>query len=294
VAQPLGQTFVPHVEEVVPGDEGSQELRSETGTAPPQVGEPPPPIEATHCVGPALQKVCIYEVTCISEDCDDCAVSLGQLFRGSLCPNGTCAGLPDRTCGVGSACCVEYTLVDCAYADLPPIPPGDICECEPDCCLTNQGPPVISCPGDVTVECAPGATDPLNTGGLATATDDCGVASITHADSAEPGVCPVKEVITRTWTATDICGNSSSCAQIITVEDTQPPVIAGCPAGMTLECDHVIPPAPTLIANDDCDGAIVATLDEQLTPGICAREYTITRTWTAVDACGNAATPCVR
>ena len=296
--QPLGQTFVPFVDELVPGDESTQAAASETGVAPPQVGEPPPPIEAQHCVGPAAQKVCIYEVTCIAGaepgDCTQCGLSLGHLVRGSTCPNKTCAGSISRTCG-DSGCCVSYTFFDCGYyGDQTPMPPGDPCVCEPSCCDTDNSPPVIACPGDVTVECGLGATDPGNTGGEATAIDNCGVQSITFSDSSVPGRCPVKEVITRTWTATDICGLSSSCTQTITVIDLQPPLIAGCPGGATLECDMAIPPAPALIANDDCDGAIAATLDEQTTPGSCAQQYTITRTWTAADSCGNAATPCVQ
>ncbi|HCN07565.1 MAG TPA: hypothetical protein DIT01_06495, partial [Lentisphaeria bacterium] len=36
---------------------------------------------------------------------------------------------------------------------------------------------------------------------------------------------PQEEVITRTWTGTDDCGNSSSCAQVVTVVDTTPPEV---------------------------------------------------------------------
>ena len=40
-------------------------------------------------------------------------------------------------------------------------------------------------------------------------------------------------VITRTWTATDDCGNASTCMQTITVEDMTAPVIT-CPADATV------------------------------------------------------------
>ncbi|NIP27414.1 MAG: hypothetical protein GWN67_03330, partial [Phycisphaerae bacterium] len=69
--------------------------------------------------------------------------------------------------------------------------------------------PVISCPGDVTLEC-PADTNPANTG-TATATDNCDdEPAITYGDVLS-GSCP--EVIVRTWTATDDAGNSSSCEQ---------------------------------------------------------------------------------
>src|SRR5437899_13096414 len=41
-------------------------------------------------------------------------------------------------------------------------------------------------------------------------------------------------VIDRTWTATDGCGNSASCLQRITVQDTTPPRLI-CPANQTMQ-----------------------------------------------------------
>lgn len=52
----------------------------------------------------------------------------------------------------------------------------------------------------------------------------------------EPAGCGDYD-ITRTWTATDFCGNSSSCVQIIQVRDTTNPVI-NCPPDASIECDE--------------------------------------------------------
>ena len=46
-------------------------------------------------------------------------------------------------------------------------------------------------------------------------------------------------VITRTWTATDNCGNASTCIQTITVEDVTAPVIT-CPVDVTVNCEDPI------------------------------------------------------
>jgi len=59
--------------------------------------------------------------------------------------------------------------------------------------------------------------------------------------------CPQNRVLTRTWTATDACGNSTSSTQVISVRDTRAPSLLGVPADVTVECDAV--PAP---ASVDC------------------------------------------
>src|SRR5678815_4519374 len=38
--------------------------------------------------------------------------------------------------------------------------------------------------------------------------------------------CPIVFSVTRTWRATDTCGNSSFCNQTVSVVDTEPPKIA--------------------------------------------------------------------
>ena len=83
--------------------------------------------------------------------------------------------------------------------------------------VTDNTPPVISCPANVTVYL------PLNTTATsmavtypaATATDNCGVAGITYS-AASGSVFPVGTTPV-TATATDVHGNSSSCTFTITV-----------------------------------------------------------------------------
>ncbi len=87
--------------------------------------------------------------------------------------------------------------------------------------IIDNTPPVITCPADATVSC----TDDISPAalGTATATDDCGgEVTVDFADSEVSGTCP--EVFTRTWTATDACGNASTCAQVITIADEEAPV----------------------------------------------------------------------
>ncbi len=85
--------------------------------------------------------------------------------------------------------------------------------------VTDTVKPVITCPASVTVSCL---TAPSNTG-TATATDACGVDTITYADASTYSSNPADAAhynytITRTWTATDVNGNSNSCTQTINVQ----------------------------------------------------------------------------
>ena len=110
--------------------------------------------------------------------------------------------------------------------------------------------PDITCPANLTIECD-ASTEPTNTG-HATATDACDSSPVVDfSDVIIPGTCPAEFTITRTWTATDYCQNTSSCVQTINVVDTTPPVIS-CNAPST-----IIPPdAPisfTATATDNCD-----------------------------------------
>ncbi|MCZ4410371.1 hypothetical protein O3Q51_16260, partial [Cryomorphaceae bacterium 1068] len=113
--------------------------------------------------------------------------------------------------------------------------------------ITDNTAPAIACPADVVVDCG-GDTSPTATG-TATATDDCGQEVVVSSSDVASGTCP--EVITRTWTATDACGNSSSCDQVITVTDTDSPVFDPYEEELTADCSDDVSGA-TLTATDNC------------------------------------------
>ncbi len=149
--------------------------------------------------------------------------------------------------------------------------------------------PALTVPAGITVECD-ASTDPASTGS-ATASDNCDTApAVTHSDSVVAGSCPNAWTITRTWTATDACGNSVSAAQVIAVADSTAPALT-VPVGITVECDESTEPASTgwAAATDNCDPAPAVTHSDSVVAGSCPNAWTITRTWTATDACGNIA-----
>ncbi|MFV7234135.1 T9SS type A sorting domain-containing protein, partial [Flavobacterium sp. ZB4R12] len=152
--------------------------------------------------------------------------------------------------------------------------------------VTDNTAPVLSAlPAPSAVECpaAPVFTTP-------TATDACDSSvTPTFADVRTAGSCPQEYSVTRTWTATDDCGNSSTASQTISVTDNTAPVLSALPAPSSIEC----PAAPvftTPTATDACDSSITPTFADVRTAGSCPQEYSVTRTWTATDDCGNSST----
>ena len=106
-------------------------------------------------------------------------------------------------------------------------------------------PPLINCAGPLTVNCALDVPPPdLNT---VLASDQCGGGSVTVSfvsDVISTSNCVNRFVITRTYRATDLCGNHADCTQTITVQDNAAPIIA-CPTPLTVSCPSAIPQANT-------------------------------------------------
>jgi gliding motility-associated-like protein len=147
---------------------------------------------------------------------------------------------------------------------------------------------VETIPENITVECSE-----VPTAETLTATDNCSSATVTFEETtaSNEGACAGSYTLTRTWTATDACGNTSTASQTITVQDTVAPTfVEAAPENITVECS-AIPEAATLTATDNCSSATV-TFEEATASaeGACAGSYTLTRTWTATDACGNTTT----
>ena len=101
------------------------------------------------------------------------------------------------------------------------------------------------------------------------------------------GSCPI--VVTRTWTISDVCGNTATCNQIININDAVLPTITR-PSNVTISCSASTLPANTGTAtgSDNCTASPTITYTD-VTAALpsCAQEYTITRTWRSQDACGN-------
>jgi gliding motility-associated-like protein len=157
--------------------------------------------------------------------------------------------------------------------------------------IEDKSPPVFgNLKPDITVDCS---TIPPQFSDFPSANDNCGFAIVNFASliSNQNSNCSGTYQIKKTWTATDQCGNMTAYTRTITVMDTQKPVISGVPANVTLSCDAV-PPIPKVIITDGCDPKPDSIFSEISTKGTNPKlcnfyNYTLTRTWTAMDKCGN-------
>ncbi len=153
--------------------------------------------------------------------------------------------------------------------------------------------PTIVCPADVTFSCS---VDPASIG-APTVSDACTTSPLVTFSETTVSNGPNCFVRTRIWTAADASGNSANCAQTITVEDFDAPVLSGVPTDTALVCGSTVP-AASVTASDACAGAVGVTVSTQTLDFDCsADDYdghplrsTVVRTWTATDACGNVAT----
>ncbi|WP_430614524.1 gliding motility-associated C-terminal domain-containing protein [Flavobacterium sp. JP2137] len=138
-------------------------------------------------------------------------------------------------------------------------------------------------PVDITLECS----DRLPEVAVMNAMDLCGTAEMSFNEVRVDGNCGSNYQVLRTWTATDACGNAVSHVQTITIQDTTAPVfVEPLPAATVfMKCED-LKEAPVLTATDNC-GSVKVDLHEEKVAGDCDNKYSLIRTWTATDTCGN-------
>lgn len=143
----------------------------------------------------------------------------------------------------------------------------------------NEAPVILNAPADLALACGDEIPE-----AQVEAIDDCASPALIYEEVwSEPGCV---QQLWRTWTAIDLCGNSASVTQTISITDNEAPYFSSYPEDLVVNCLEV-PAMESLDIVDDC-GVAYQNVDEIITPTECASEYTITRVWVANDACGNA------
>jgi len=208
------------------------------------------------------------DVTVVTDEADNCTAAPAVTFVSDVSDGNTCPEVITRSYSVTDDCGNSINVTQTIIIDdiTPPT-------------ASNPPPINVECSGDVPAPDITVVTDEA---------DNCTAAPAVAfvSDLSDGNTCP--EVITRTYSITDDCGNSVNVTQTITVEDITDPVINNCPADITvpadgITCDAVVSwTEPT--ATDNCN---LASFTGSHVPGATFSTGTTTVTYTATDDCGN-------
>jgi len=173
---------------------------------------------------------------------------------------------------------------------------GNTGTCSMTVTIEDGDAPAVSCPADITQTAGVGNCDASVMISSATATDNCGVASIINdftGTSDASATYPVGST-TIVWTATDAGGNTATCSMDVTVDDNESPTIS-CPTDITQSTDAgnctALVSVNTATAVDNCTG--LSFTNDLTGTSDASSSYplgTTTVVWTVTDGGGNTAT----
>jgi hypothetical protein len=156
--------------------------------------------------------------------------------------------------------------------------------------------PTFTVPADVTIECDED-TSPANTGDVTDQMDNCSAPAdivVASTDVEDYSGCGgYTGTITRTWTATDECGNVETKVQVITIQDTTGPDAVCQSITVELNALGEVVISASQINNGSSDNcADESTLVYQLSQSMftCADIGANLVTLTVTDPCGNIGT----
>ncbi|TRX05729.1 gliding motility-associated C-terminal domain-containing protein, partial [Flavobacterium gawalongense] len=146
--------------------------------------------------------------------------------------------------------------------------------------------PTASNPAAITLNGCNGTFPAADSAVVTDEADACSTPVVAFVGDSAPALVGCTETTIRTYSVTDACGNTISVTQnlIRTVDTTAPTFVEALPINVTVQCSAV-PAATTLTATDTCSGVTV-TFTETSVARVCLGSYTLTRTWTAKNACG--------
>ena len=226
-----------------------------TGTAPAAV--------LVQCIG----DVPVPNIALITDEADNSTVNPIVTHISDISDNNTCPEVITRTYNIADDCGnnINVTQIITVNDDINP--------------TGTAAPIAVQCIGDVPLPDITVITDEA---------DNCTVSPlISHVNDVSDGnTCP--EIITRTYTIADDCGNNIDITQIITVNDDTNPTGTP-PADITVQCIGDVPAVDITSITDEADNCtanpIVTHLSDVSNGNTCPE--IITRTYNIADDCGN-------
>ncbi|WP_319230934.1 HYR domain-containing protein [Draconibacterium orientale] len=220
----------------------------------------PAPV-TVQCIG----DVPAWDIAVVTDEADNCTASPVVAFEGET-SSGTCPEIITRTYSVTDACgnSIEVTHTITVLDDTDPT-------------ASNPAPVTVQCIGDVPAWDIAVVTDEA---------DNCTASPVVAFEGeTSSGTCP--EIITRTYSVTDACGNSIEVTHTITVLDDTDPTASN-PAPVTVQCIGDVPAWDIAVVTDEadnCTASPVVAFEGETSSGTCPE--IITRTYSVTDACGN-------
>jgi gliding motility-associated-like protein len=220
----------------------------------------PAPI-TVQCIG----DVPTADITVVTDEADNCTAAPLVAFVSDASNGATCPEIITRTYSVTDACGNQILVTQTITVDDTTDP-------------TASNPPlvIVECIADVP------ATDPTV---VTDEADNCSVPTVLFvSDVSDGNTCP--EIITRTYSVTDACGNQILVTQTIFVDDTTDPTASN-PATVIVPGGPVPAVDPTVVIDeaDNCSIPLVAFVSDVSDGNLCPE--TITRTYSVTDDCGN-------
>jgi len=227
-----------------------------TGNAPADV--------IVQCIG----DVPVVDITSITNEADNCTVNPIVTHVSDVSDGNTCSEVITRTYNIADDCGNNIDVIQIITINDDTAPTG-----------TAPAAVAVQCIGDVPAADIALITDEA---------DNCTVTpTVAHTgDVSDGNTCP--EVITRTYTITDDCGNNTDLTQTITINDDILPT-GTAPADLAVQCLGDIPVVDITSITDEADNCTVnptVTHTSDISDGNTCPEV-ITRTYNIADDCGN-------
>jgi gliding motility-associated-like protein len=165
-----------------------------------------------------------------------------------------------------------------------------------DVTVTDDEAPAVDCSADITINTEPGICEASVIVTPPIVADNCGILTVVNDYNGTGDASDIytEGSTTVTWTITDVHGNTSTCSQVITVNDQELPAIT-CPADLLIPAEDGLCEALVSInvpvVSDNCG---IASLENDYNGSDNATDIypvgTTIVTWTVTDVNGNTST----